>query len=49
MKLQSFFVDVSLQSFFVDVSVLKICKLNTNYAIKEHAYLRFGVQKSPVF
>ena len=25
---------VKLQSFFGDVSVLKVCKLNTNYAIK---------------
>ena len=25
---------VKLQPFFGDVSVLKICKLNTNYAIK---------------
>ena len=25
---------VKLQSFFRDVSVLKVCKLNTNYAIK---------------
>ena len=25
---------MKLQSFFGDVSVLKVCKLNTNYAIK---------------
>ena len=28
---------MKLQSFLGDVSVLKVCKSNTNYAIKEHA------------